>query len=570
MSMEELRAELKELQERRPELQEPEAFVLWFVMAQLGEGNIDVAANALTGGAGDKGVDAVYVDHDSSTVSIVQGKFSISGTTAEPLNDVLAHAGLASTLFDDDKYAAWRKNARPATEASLTAARKLLISRNYQLNLLYATTKRCTDTTEQQAAQVARGDRVSFTVFQRKHVERLVRDYLDGVAPPIPRVELPIETSPASGHIKRHDPKTEITSWIVSVRANEIAALYERHREKIFARNIRGYLGIQSNTVNSSIAHTLSTDPEHFWYFNNGITIVCDDARKIEQGGKDLLVIDNPQIVNGQQTTRTLAKAARADKAGVLVRVIALPRGELDLVGDIVKATNHQNPIRPSDLMANDRVQVFLERKLRLRGYQYLRKRGKKSDARAASIMKPKFQLSKEELAQAIAACEFDPAIVYSAKEKLFEEHTYARIFRREEVGFYLSRYWVVRLARFWGSGEGAEVARMKFFVVHAVWDRNGGVLSKYSDAFTRLSESSMGGAETPELDALDDSIIKTYDAVRRFYRKTKSKEDTPYSFWKRTKQYDAYKSFMLQSAQTVLRTQIVKLDDEVAKAFAP
>lgn len=571
MSLQELRSELRDLQEIRPELKEPELFVMWFVMAALGESDPEAAAAALCGGAGDKGVDAVYVDHDSGSVSLVQGKFSISEKGTEPLSEVVAFASLSPTLLDDEKYKAWRLKAMPTAEARMKDARKLVISRNYKLNLYYATTRGCTPTTEQQARRLAHGPSVQFAVYQRRDIDRLIRDYLDGVAPPIPRVELPIETAPASGYIKRHDPKTQITSWIVSVRAHELAKLFDLHGEKIFARNIRGYLGsTDAKSVNFAIAQTLRSDPAHFWYFNNGVTIACDDAQKIERGGKDVLQVDNPQIVNGQQTTRTLAEVGGTDKAGVLVRVIALPRGELRLVDEIVKATNHQNPIRPSDLMANDRVQVFLERKLRLRGYQYLRKRGKKSDARAASKVKPKFQIKKEELAQAIAACEEDPSVVYSAKENLFEDQIYGRLFRKEDLGFYLTRYWLVRASGRWAKGSGVEVARMKFFVAHAMWDRNGSVLTKYADQFTRAAENSFGGADYWALDALETSIGKTFAAVERFYKRTKTKDDSPYSFWKRLKQYDAYLAFMADEKQSTLRAQVDKADDLLATAFAP
>lgn len=571
MSLQELRAELRDLRDVRPELNEPDLFVLWFVMAALGESDPNLAAAALVGGAGDKGVDAIYVDHDSCSVSLVQGKFSTAEKGSEPLSEVVAFASLSPTLFDDGKYKAWTQKAIPTAVARMKDARKLVVNRGYRLNLYYATTRNCSSTTEQQAARLARAESVQFTVYQRRDIDRLIRDYLDGVAPPIPRVELPIETAPASGYIKRHDPKTQITSWIVSVRAHEVAKLYEQHGEKIFARNIRGYLGSgETKSVNHAIAQTLKTDPAHFWYFNNGVTIACDDAQKNERGGKDVLQIDNPQIVNGQQTTRTLSEAGGNDKAGVLVRVIALPRGEFRLVDEIVKATNHQNPIRPSDLMANDRVQVFLERKLRLRGYQYLRKRGKKSEARATSKIKPKFQIKKEELAQAIAACEEDPYVVYSAKENLFGDQIYGRLFRKEDLAFYLVRYWLVRTTARWSRGSGVEIARMKFFVAHAIWDRDGNILTKYADEFTRCAENSFGGADYGALDALEKSIEKTYSAVGRFYARTKSKEDSPYSFWKRVKQYDAYLEFMAEPKQDSLRSQMDKADEKLSTAFAP
>jgi len=43
-------------------------------------------------------------------------------------------------------------------------------------------------------------------------------------------------------------------------------------------------------------------DAEHFWYFNNGITVVCNAARKTAEHGTAVLRVSNPQVINGQQT----------------------------------------------------------------------------------------------------------------------------------------------------------------------------------------------------------------------------------------------------------------------------
>jgi small-conductance mechanosensitive channel len=86
----------------------------------------------------------------------------------------------------------------------------------------------------------------------------------------------------------------------------------------------------------------------------------------------------NPQVVNGQQTVRALAKAD-TNSSRVLVRLIRLERpaakeGIVGLVGKVVRATNRQNAIKPADLMANDAEQVRIERELRKLDYAYERK----------------------------------------------------------------------------------------------------------------------------------------------------------------------------------------------------
>jgi hypothetical protein len=110
---------------------------------------------------------------------------------------------------------------------------------------------------------------------------------------------------------------------------------------------------------------TLSERPEYFWYFNNGITIVCSGAQEITQRGRTVLRVNNPQVINGQQTTRVLAAQAElSPSASVLARVIKIPgdsHGEdrfEELVSRIVEATNWQNQIKASDLVRADALSL--------------------------------------------------------------------------------------------------------------------------------------------------------------------------------------------------------------------
>jgi hypothetical protein len=176
----------------------------------------------------------------------------------------------------------------------------------------------------------------------------------------------------------------------------------------------------------------------------------------------------------------------------------------------------------------------------------------------------------QKKLAQAIAACDEEPSVVLSAKEKLFEEKTYERLFRRENVSFYLTRYWLQRTTARQVKGSGPEIAYMKFFVTHSLWNRNGKVLTKFADLFIAQAEGSFGGADHESLSELETSIDKTFDAVNRFYRKTKTKDDTVYSFFKRQRQYEAFLAFMEEPKQVALRSKIDKADDLLAAGFAP
>jgi hypothetical protein len=264
-------------------------------------------------------------------------------------------------------------------------------------------------------------------------------------------------------------------------------------------------------------------------YFNNGVTIVCDDAEKIEAKGSALLRISNPQIINGQQTTRMLSSdEKRAAKSSVLVRVIRIPRHEPgagnrfeQLVSQIVEATNWQNEIRASDLMSNDRQQIVLEREMRKLGYQYLRKRQTKREARRAAGTRLPFLVKKEELAQAVAACELDPAVVRGGKESLFEERYYSTVFPTGDPDFYLTRYWLMRAVTLHARGN-PERTYARWVVLHFLWSEMGRDLRKRARAFRRVSESPRSYFEL--VSNLDRAVERVLLAAVKFYRVERGK----------------------------------------------
>lgn len=83
--------------------------------------------------------------------------------------------------------------------------------------------------------------------------------------------------------------------------------------DRIYDYNLRKYIKRRIGSVNQGIYDTLKGVPNRFLTYNNGITIICYAAQRIEQG----LRLKNPYIVNGCQTTRTLYDFMEKKFAGV-------------------------------------------------------------------------------------------------------------------------------------------------------------------------------------------------------------------------------------------------------------
>ena len=165
---------------------------------------------------------------------------------------------------------------------------------------------------------------------------------------------------------------------------SEVANLLRNHGERLLERNIRRYLGLQGNRVNEGIRNTLTgSTPENFYFFNNGLTLVCNDFSYNALQNSDYQVkVENLQIVNGGQTCMTIFKtlgamdSSRIPKdASVLVRLYKLPKDNQDIIFQITYATNSQNPVDLKDLKANNQKQRLLEESITALGYGYRRKR---------------------------------------------------------------------------------------------------------------------------------------------------------------------------------------------------
>ncbi|MEV7364511.1 AIPR family protein [Streptomyces sp. NPDC091299] len=227
------------------------------------------------------------------------------------------------------------------------------------------------------------------------------------------------------------------TAYYGTLAASEVADWYDAHGRHLFARNIRDSL--DSSDVNDKIRGTLLQEPEHFWYFSNGITLLCDRIRK--KGAGDFrpnaragFVLEGASIVNGAQTVSAMHRAMQrnADSAAlgrVLVRIISLENCP-DGFGDrVTLSTNTQNPIEERDWKSRDPIQIALRDDFAISlGRTYVVKRGEPEPA-------PDSGCTMTEAAVALAALHKSPEMAARAKRDpslLWEKENYEKIFGRK------------------------------------------------------------------------------------------------------------------------------------------
>ena len=556
ISLTELKNEIDLIKKRYPTFKDDSTFVFWFLYAYLVDKE-EVAKSSLTGKeggrGGEKNIDAIYIDEKNKQCNIIQGKFHSSEGFSEKRNDVLAFADLVfKSRESKSSLDAFYANLDPIALEKFKEVVNCVKNKKYSLNLYYVTTGTCTETIINEAKSKVRQSEGTSDIFiiTHKRLLRLLRDYLDDITPHIQPLKLKVVSEGViqhEGSIHRFDPKTKIESWVVSACGFDISEMYSKVGRRLFAKNIRGWLG--DTDINDSIAVTIKKEPDNFWYYNNGITIVCDDAKKEQQGGEDIIVVDGAQVINGQQTTRTLNENEKESKnTNVLVKIIKIPRddAEIDydkLINSIVRATNWQNYISPSDLVSNDYIQIFLQKELRKVGYQYIRKKMSKSEART-DIGQGYWQIDKREMAQAVASCLFDPHLVRKGKEGLFEDPYYKSIFGSKNISFYLSKWWLMKKVKYVARGY-SERTSAGGVVLNFIWDKIGkDIGSGYSEKKFRYScEQQISDVQSPLIEA----ITFIFKAALKFYRLNRGKGEeakTANDFFNQDKRYTEFAKF--------------------------
>ncbi len=562
---EELSRVLEEICALFPKLHLDQAFVVWFLHAFAGA-SLDDAAESLPGRTADKGVDGIYIDRRLRSICVVQGKLRDGvRVKVERRDEVLGFFQLAGILTgSDDDFEGLLAGINPGARALLSEARRL-IKRDYRIEFCYVTTGRFSPSLIAELERLMRnasrsnGRRLRYHVFDGASVLGLLRDWLEGAAPPVPSLELPVE----GDEIRRADERNGIRLRVLWMNGYDVAELYRRAEARIFHRNIRGFLG--DTEINREMRSTLRSAPQEFIYLNNGVTIVCDDVRPDEtRAGQRILVATNPQIINGQQTTRVLADVGdQAKKASVLVRIIVVPHGigagdaAYDrIVSQVVQATNHQNPIKWSDLRANDPIQISLERRLRALGYHYVRKRAAKAEIRSQAPTSD-FIVTRDELAQAVGATLEQGMPRRLGRERLFHDPTYRTIFRTEDPYFYLVRHWLWTLVDRTARGS-SDRQWAKYVVMFFVWERVRPQIEANKAtkrAFVTANEHRW--KHTRVMQPLAQLVEEAFHAANRYYAKERGRGSERVdlaTFFKRKDVYDGFVRFWRSHDNSAIR----------------
>lgn len=373
----------------------------------------DIAAQSITDGYHDLGIDAVYNDTAQKKLILVQSKWRKDGLGSISQEEASTFAEGVARVINFDLTGCNAKLS--AKQSEITDA---LRDMNYQIEIVYCHTgnqgmnEYASRALNSLLNQVNEDDSTELLTFTEIKLQDIY-EYL------------------ANGQINESIVLNDvlISNWgsvdapfkayYGTIQVSAVGEWYNQYGNQLFAKNIRYYKG--STEVNQGIKEVLKTQPEKFFYYNNGIKLLCKKITKklpYSTGNNvGLFALEGVSLVNGAQTPGVIGAVCLEnpeliESAKVFVQMIDLGDAENDQAVQITKLSNTQNRIDSKDFVALDPQQDRLRMELNLAGIQYLYKSGSKLDD-------PVHQISLDEAIVSQACTLDDLSIVALVKRNI-------------------------------------------------------------------------------------------------------------------------------------------------------
>lgn len=418
-------------------------FVAWYLRNIH---NLDTfeTKDCITDGAGDKQIDAVYIDNQACTIYIIQGKFYGGDTVgAEPLREVL------SSWIQIQNLAHLQDGANHNLQVKISEIATALED-DYEVCFELIMTSTLTDSAKH-----------DLEVFQKKLSDN---EAISANLILVDNETLKFKYDEALNRSRpyiNHEFNLEVGKYMeltIDETKAVIVALPLRDCIKIpgikdgslFRKNVRQSLGT-SNKVNKGIARTIRNNAGDFFFLHNGITAICSQM-SIHEG---ILSVKELNVVNGCQSLSTIFSyselAKKADNAYIMFRFYEI--SDAERADNISTSTNSQSVVKARDLRSNDKAVLALKKAYEQfypDGY-FVTKRGEKVDNVRYNTT---HLVNLTDLGKQLIAWHSQRPNLSYGETKIFDKY-FDQLFRREY------------------SPENVQALNVLFRTLYAKWDKD-------------------------------------------------------------------------------------------------
>lgn len=418
-------------------------FVAWYLRNIH---NLDTfeTKDCITDGAGDKQIDAVYVDHQSCTIYIIQGKFYGRDTVdAEPLREVL------SSWIQIQDLAHLQEGANHKLQVKISEMATALED-DYEVCFELILTASLTDSAkhDMEAFQKELSDHealsASLVVIDN---EMLCFKYSEALNRNRPYInhEFLLENG------KYMELTIDGTKAVIAALSLKDCVKIPGIKDgSLFRKNVRQSLGT-SNKVNKGIARTIKNNAGDFFFLHNGITAICSQM-SVHDG---ILSVKELNVVNGCQSLSTIFSyselAKRAEHSYILFRFYEI--SDAERADHISISTNSQSAVKARDLRSNDKAVLAMKKAYEQfypDGY-FVTKRGEKVDTVKYNTA---HVVNLTDLGKQLIAWHSQRPNLSYGETKIFDKY-FDQLFRREY------------------APEKVQALNILFSTLYAKWDRD-------------------------------------------------------------------------------------------------
>jgi len=365
------------------------------------------AAESVWDGADDNGIDAAYFDPAMSRVVLTQAKWISKGSGEPEAKEIGSFTkGVRDVIEQDDT------RFHPRLHAKFADLALRIGTPGVRVHLVVGSTG--ASTLASHGTSIIEGFLEDLNgddpePFASSEVIGLSEVY-EGLASDPSQATVPLDAT----ILEWSFVASPYPAYFGMIDGQQLKSWWKAFGRRVVSANIRYALG--ATEVNNEIKQTAQTTPEKFWYFNNGITLVAEEAWKAPAGAASrsagVFAFKGASIVNGAQTVSSLANVdndlALAD-VRVPIRVILLKTAPAGFGDEVTRTNNLQNRVESRDFVAQDPEQKRLRQEMAIEGvdYQVVRSEDSASSPNACELI---------EVTTALACASGDPNLAVQVK----------------------------------------------------------------------------------------------------------------------------------------------------------
>lgn len=369
--------------------------------------SVEEVSKCIVDGSDDNGIDLIYYDSEQNELCLVQSKYNAAGNSEPDLGEIQKFVTGIKDLINLklDKFNS-KVNVRKSEIIELLGKSKLsikIVLAYTAINLSEHAKREFQDLLDEL------NDYKEVADFEKMNQQRFHSSLYANSS-------RAIDTEFVLNEWGKHEGEME--SFYGHIYADNIVDLWENYGNSLFEFNLRKVLG--TTEINKEIRNTLETQPELFWYFNNGITIICEHlSKKMIYGNNRALGIfecKGISIVNGAQTVGVIGKYGQESSENkeklsnvkIPLRIISISRSDEDGVSfkdelfasEVTQKNNRQNSIVNRDFAVLDPIQKKIEQDLAIENVTYHLMRSEEEN----EILEDSFNLREATRALAFAS----------------------------------------------------------------------------------------------------------------------------------------------------------------------